>query len=167
MEESTQGPCSAADVSPNKSVLDEADRKAGWFHAKKSRPIWAQQQQSARTVVTLEGEEFVDAGMYLCRGEAGDIWPQSEKNVERRYIATNEVDADGWRMYQPRPDADGVMAIQIDHPFEVQSQFGKLAGKPGDFLVKDFQNRNVAYPDDVWIVAQKLFQQTYAVVPDA
>lgn len=36
-------------------------------------------------VKTLEGEEQVTAGHYLCRGEAGDIWPQTEKDLNKRY----------------------------------------------------------------------------------
>ncbi|MEK6260373.1 MAG: hypothetical protein AABP62_17275 [Planctomycetota bacterium] len=153
-----------ATESANKALLDEADAAGEWFHAKKTRPIWARRVEAAQTVTTLEGEEQVAAGDYLCKGEAGDIWPQTEKDLHKRYTATDEVDADGWRKYQPQPDAQGVMATQIDHPFEVQATWGQLTGKRGDFLVKNFQDRETAYPDDVWIVDQTLFRQTYEAV---
>ena len=147
--------------SPNKSILEEANAAAKWFHAKKTRPILAKRLESAQTVKTLEGEEQVEAGHYLCRGEAGDIWPQTEKDLTRRYTATGIVDADGWQKYQPNPDAEGVMATQIDHPFSVKTSWGTLSGKPGDYLLKNWRDRDTAYPEDVWIVDQTLFQQTY------
>ena len=150
--------------SPNKPLLDEANAAGKWFHAKKTRPIWARRLETAQTVKTLEGEEQVEAGHYLCKGEAGDIWPQTEKDLNKRYTATDDVTADGWRKYQPHPDAQGVMATPIDHPFEVHATWGKLTGKPGDFLVKNFSDRETAYPTDVWIVDQTLFQQTYESV---
>jgi hypothetical protein len=150
-----------AEPVPNRAVLDDANR-GQWFHAKKSRPIWAKKLESDQKVNTLEGEEQVAAGNFLCRGEAGDVWPQSEKNLMKRYSGTDEVDPDGWRKFLPNPDAEGVMAIQIDHPFEVQAAWGKLTGKRGDFLVKNYQDRDTKYPADVWIVDQALFGQTYA-----
>ena len=147
--------------SPNKSILEEANANGIWFHAKKTRPIWAKRLESAQNVKTLEGEERVEAGHYLCRGEAGDIWPQAEKDLARRYKATDELDADGWRKYQPSPDAKGVMATQIGHPFSVEASWGKLTGKSGDYLLKNFHDSDTTYPNDVWIVDQTLFRQTY------
>ena len=59
--------------SANKALLDEANATGRWFHAKKTRPIWARRLEAAQTVKTLEGEEQVAAGHDLCKGEAGDI----------------------------------------------------------------------------------------------
>ena len=56
--------------SPNNALLDEANAGGRWSHAKKTRPIWARRLEAAQTVKTLEGEEQVAAGHYLCRGEA-------------------------------------------------------------------------------------------------
>ena len=147
----------------NKRLLDEVNLANRWFHAKKTRPIWARRIEFAQTVKTLEGEFRVDVGHFLCKGEAGDVWPQSEESLFKRYWASDEIDADGWRKYVPQPAARGVMATQIDHPFEVESCWGILAGKPNDFLVKNFQDCSTVYPDDVWVVDQSLFQQTYEV----
>jgi hypothetical protein len=151
-------------VSPNSTILDEANRAGLWFHAKKVRPIWAKKLTQDQKVKTLEGEEQVQAGDYLCRGEAGDIWPQSAKNVEQKYQPASEPDADGWTKYVPRPDNQGVWAAPISHAFSLQTSWGKLTGKPGDFLVKKFQDQFEPYPEDVWIVDQKLFQATYQKV---
>lgn len=57
-----------------------------------------------------------------------------------------------------------MLATQIDHPFEVQATWGKFTGKLGDFLVKNFQDRETAYSADMWIVDQTLFRQTYESV---
>lgn len=149
-----------ADLS-NRVLLDEANAAGTWFHARKTRPIWAKRLESAQTVKTLEGDEQVAAGHFLCHGEAGDIWPQTEKDLNRRYQTTDEVDANGWQKYQPYADAEGFMATQIDHPFSVKASWGKLTGKTGDYLLKNFRDRDTAYPDDVWIVDLTLFRQTY------
>jgi hypothetical protein len=147
---------------PNNEVLLKEVNQAGlWFHAKKTRPVWVRRLVEAETVRTLEGDEQVPAGSYLCRGEAGDIWPQSEESLTAKYVLTDEVDADGWRRCDPKPDAAGVMAAHIPHGFQVQSQWGLLSGKPGDFLIKKYEDRDVDHPADVWIVDQELFRATY------
>jgi hypothetical protein len=150
--------------SPNRALLDEVNGAKRWFHAKKVHPIWARQVENDGTVQTLEGKEEVSAGDYLCRGAADEIWPQSAANLEKKYDATDEVDEQGWRKFTPKPDAEGVMAARVAHPFEVRASWGKLSGKAGDFLAKNFADRDVPYPDDVWIVDQTLFEATYEKV---
>jgi hypothetical protein len=56
------------------------------------------------------------------------------------------------------------MAARAAHPFEVHASWGKLWGKAGDCLAKNFADRDVPYPDDVWIVDQTLFEATYEKV---
>ncbi len=152
--------------SPNRALLDEVNAANLWFHARKVKPIWAKRVDENQTVQTLEGTEKVKAGDYLCRGVADEIWPQSKENLERKYDSTDEVDDDGWRKFLPKPDAEGVMAAQIDHPFEVEANWGKLQGKADDFLLKNHADRDEPYPDDVWVVDAALFEATYErVVP--
>lgn len=148
-------------VSPNQAILDEINRSGAWFHAKKTRPIWVRKLDQDQTVDTLEGSLTARAGDYLCRGEAGEVWPQTAKNVEAKYTATEVMDAAGWRRYDPHPDAEGVMAAQVPHSFQVQATWGLLSGKAGDYIAKNFRDREAAYPDDVWIVDQTLFRATY------
>ncbi len=156
---------SGQDTGDNQSLLDEANRTGAWFHARKTRTIWVRQVAAAQKVRTLEGEIEVAAGDVICRGEAGDLWPQSQKGLAERYDPTEDVDSEGWRKYLPRPFAEGVMAVQLDHPFDVEGPWGRLSGKGGDFLVKRHEDREVAYPADVWVVDQTLFRQTYETVP--
>lgn len=149
----------------NQALLEEVNSSGSWFHAKKTRPIWAQEIKEATTVTTLEGEETVEPGHFLCRGEAGDIWPQKQADLEKKYVATDE-ETDGWRKYLPRPDAEGVLAAAVEHPFVVHAKWGKLKGKAGDFLIKNFADKGTDYPADVWLVDQKLFGETYERVPE-
>jgi PGDYG protein len=150
----------------NAAILQEIDGAGLWFHAKKTRPIWVRLLEQQETVKTLEGEEQVPAGNYLCRGEAGDIWPQKEERLKAKYTLTDEVDEQGWRKCLPNPDAAGVMAAQVPHAFQVQAAWGLLSGKPGDFIVKNYEDRANENPADVWIVDQALFEATYErVVP--
>jgi len=150
----------APDAKSNQALLDEVNAAGKWFHAKKTRPIWVQEIKEATKVKTLEGEETVEPGHFLCKGEAGDIWPQKKADLEKKYVATEE-EKDGWRKYQPRPDAEGVMAAEVGHPFVVHAKWGELKGKGGDFLIKNHADKGTNYPADVWRVDQKLFEQTY------
>ena len=149
---------------PNARLLEEINQSQAWFHAKKTRPIWARKLEQDGTVETLEGKETARAGDYLCRGEAGDVWPQSAQSLEAKYVPTDTVDDRGWTKYEPRPDAEGVLAAQVGHPFAVEAKWGKLAGKTGDYVVKNFRDKDTAYPQDVWVVDQRLFRATYEPV---
>jgi len=149
---------------PNQRLLSDVNAAKTWFHARKTRPIWARQLTQAEQVQTLEGVEEVPAGQMLCRGEAGDIWPQSPERLEEKYQATGETDDQGWQKYVPAPDNQGVMAAEVPHSFQVQAKWGELRGKSGDYLVKNYEDRDSPYPDDVWIVDHSLFHATYEQV---
>jgi len=151
-------------VSPNLELLSKINQSQSWFHAKKTRPIWAKMLQRAQTVETLEGRETAGAGDYLCRGESGEVWPQRAKSLEAKYTPTDTVDGDGWRKYQPRPDAEGVLAAKVEHPFSLEAKWGLLKGKAGDYVVKSYRDKDTDYPDDVWIVDRDLFLATYEPV---
>ncbi len=154
-------------MSRNSQILNEIDQAKAWFHAKKVRPIWAKPAESDQVVTTLEGEEKVAAGEFLCRGEAGDVWPQKAESLNSKYEPTSERNADGWRKYVPRPDAKGVMAAKVEHPFRVRASWGELSGKAGDYIVKNYDDRDDADPEDVWIVDNALFRATYQSVDDS
>lgn len=157
-------------VSPaefNRPLLEAVTAKQWWFRAKKTKPIWAKMLKAPQTVQTLEGPQEAPVGAYLCRGEAGDIWPQEAERLLSKYVATDELSADGWRKFLPNLDSEGVLAAQIDQPFSVLAAWGVLQGQPGDYLVKNFQDRDVANPADVWIVSRFLFEATYERVADS
>jgi hypothetical protein len=147
----------------NKAILDEVNAAAAWFHAKKTAPLWAKQLDEDQTVETLEGPVEAKAGDCLCRGAAGELWPQRSERLSKKYDSTDEVDADGFRKYLPKSE---VMAAQVDHPFQVKTSWGDLEGESGDFILKSFEDKEVEYPDSVWIVEKKLFADTYETMED-
>ena len=151
--------------SPHQSILDEANRSGAWFAARKVSPVWVNDSASKPSVESLEGEETLLSGDVLCRGAAGDVWPQSRESLFAKYSPTSQVDAQGWKKFEPRPEQSRVMAIQILHPFEVDTTRGKLSGKAGDYLLKKHDQRDIAYPQDVWIVDRQVFQSTYQREP--
>lgn len=152
---------------PNQLLLDAVNGQRLWFRAKKTRPIWVRRLEQPETIVTLEGPETVPAGTYLCRGEHGDVWPQAEGRLFAKYDVAAQRDAQGWQQAVPKPDSQGVLAAAIPHAFQVHAAWGVLQGKPHDYLVKNYEDRDEPYPGDLWIVAQHLFDATYERVPSS
>ena len=48
----------------------------------------------------------------------------------------------------------------------MQAKWGRLTGKAGDYVVKNFRDKDTAHPADVWIVDQALFLATYERVTE-
>ncbi|WP_339683094.1 hypothetical protein [Gimesia maris] len=145
----------------NQLLLDEVNSAGLWFTARKTRPLWAKEITVAQTVSTIEGQMAANVGDYLCRGSAGDIWPQKAETLHKKYSATGECDSEGWEKFTPRPEGAGVQAARIGHSFTVKASWGELTGQPGDYLVKSEVDKDVKYPDDIWIVAATIFEETY------
>ena len=146
---------------PNKPLLDEVNQAGGWFPAWKTAPVWVHPTADRDTVVSHEGREDLLDGDVLCRGQAGDVWPQSQGSLLAKYRRTETTDADGWRKYEPRPEHAGVLAACVGHPFTVETDRGPLAGKSGDYLIKDRTDAGAAYPQKLWLVDRALFEATY------
>ena len=151
----------------NRALLDEVNEAAIWFRARKSRPIWAKEIGDGQFVESLEGSVVIKQGDFLCRGDAGETWPQSAERLLAKYQPTEQLDNDGWRKYEPQPDQAGVMAAEVTHSFAIDTERGRLAGKAGDYLVKDFDDATARYPRHLWIVDRKLFNATYTLDKDA
>ncbi len=148
-------------TTPNQKLLDEINQASLWRPARKTKCLWGKVVQQTQTVTTLEGELTAKEGEYLCRGVNGEIWPQNAETLLAKYEAISEFDNQGWQKFCPRSDAAGVMAAQLRHPFTVSTNRGALAGQPNDYLVKHAADERVEYPDDVWPVAQDVFELTY------
>jgi len=151
-------------MSANQALLDQVNAAQSWRLVRKTRPVWARVLTEDRTVATREGPVQAKAGDVLCRGEAGDEWPQSAAAFAKRYVATEVVDAAGWRKHEPKPDAEGALAARIGEPFSVVAPWGTLTGKAGDFLLKHAADREAACPEDVWVVDAGIFAATYEEV---
>lgn len=149
---------------PNQELLDEVNNSGRWFHAKKVGWLWAKEVTSPQTIQTIEGEIMAQPGSFVCRGPAGELWPQSPESLHSRYKSTDEVDEEGWRKFVVHDSTPGVMAAQIDHPFRVVASWGELSGKQGDYLVKNHSDKDTEQPDDLWLVDQTIFHATYEQV---
>jgi hypothetical protein len=148
----------------NQQLLDEVNKSRLWFRAKKAGFIWAKEITTQQMVQTIEGAAEAQPGDYLCRGSANEVWPQASKTLHSKYESTEEVDDDGWRKFVVRETGSGVMAARVEHPFQVKTTWGDLSGTDGDYLVKNYNDKDVEYPDDVWIVSKEIFAATYTQV---
>jgi hypothetical protein len=148
----------------NQELLDEVNKSRLWFRAKKTGFIWAKEISTQQMVQTIEGAAEAQPGDYLCRGSANEVWPQASKTLHSKYQSTEEVDDDGWRKFVVRETGSGVMAARVEHPFQVKTTWGDLSGTDGDYLVKNYNDKDVEYPDDVWIVSKEIFAATYTQV---
>ncbi len=144
----------------NRPLLDGITEVDGWFRAKKTQSVWVRVLDADETINTLEGPVQARAGDGICRGVAGELWPQSLESVSARYVAADEFDGP-WQRYNPRPDNEGVLAARVEHPFQIRTRRGWLSGQAGDYVVKGFADRHTPAPDDVWIVAARLFEAAY------
>jgi hypothetical protein len=149
------------DHSANRRLLDELNALGTWFAARKTRPIWVKLLEQPELIRTLEGNQQVPAGAYLCRGESGDVWPQTAERVRRKYRLTTEVDSSGMTKCYPHDEGARVLAIEVPHPFHIASDWGTFTGKAGDFALKNIADQNVRYPTDLWIVDRHHFAATY------
>lgn len=144
-------------VNPNGHLMPEIVGKL--LEARKNKPLWAKRLDASQVVATLEGNLQAHAGDYLCRGIVGEQWPQKEKKLLEKYCPSGEFDSDGWQRFDSRPDSQTVEATAIPHAFRVIAQWGELAGKAGDYLV-----RSRTDPTDIWLVDKTIFEASYEFV---
>lgn len=131
---------------------------------------------------TLEGKEPLKDGVLICVGEAGDAWQQMPSKLLKTY-EVKEINDDGWLVCEPRPgNAVNVFEItqefadsflnpdihpnrQSDGNYYIIGQYGeqhedglRQSCKVGDFICQDRTN-----PIDAWVVARKIFLNTYII----
>ena len=145
----------------NRPLLDELNARPTWFAARRTRPIWVRLLAQPERIRTIEGEQQVPAGAYVCQGEAGDIWPQAADRLEQKYRLTTERNAAGLTKCWPRDAGNRVLAIEVDHPFVIWGEWGRFVGKAGDFALKNLTDQHTRYPADIWIVDRQHFLATY------
>ena len=64
--------------------------------------------------------------------------------------------------YSPSPHLqDKYCLIRHSREYSNHAEWGVLSGKLGDFIVKNYEDRDIPNPADVWIVDQRLFNATY------
>lgn len=128
-------------------------------------------------VDTLEGNEPLGDGVVICIGESRDCWQQSPKKLLQKYNVTS-IDNDGWMICEPRPD-NSVKCWQVPRStteghgaigntiFEIVGLWGATInnekniqmGVAGDYICQSESDGT-----DVWIVKQKIFENTYSIL---
>eukprot|EP01088_Endostelium_zonatum_P006064 TRINITY_DN18168_c0_g1_i1.p1 TRINITY_DN18168_c0_g1~~TRINITY_DN18168_c0_g1_i1.p1 ORF type:complete len:170 (+),score=42.52 TRINITY_DN18168_c0_g1_i1:57-566(+) len=149
----------------NKELLDQVNKTNRWVLVKKTAYMWGKELTQDQEIVTLEGKEKAKAGQILCKGIAGELWPQEKAQVLKRYNKTEMQDGE-WTKYTPRRDLPGYWASPVKGEFEVKTKWGTMKGKDKDYILKNFNDAQTRYPEDVWVVDRKLFNKSYAQSQD-
>lgn len=113
-------------------------------------------------VDTLEAREPVSADAIMCIGESNDAWQQTATSLLKKYTVES-IDPDGWMVCAPRPDAS-VEFFEAPADCQIVGLWGQtIDGVPnlqraaaGDMVV-----RNRSDPTDQWVVARKIWRNTY------
>jgi|694.fasta_scaffold144114_1 hypothetical protein len=146
-------------VNPERTLIDEV--AARLRPARKNKPLWAKRVDASQEVRSIEAAQKLHAGDYLCRGVRGEFWPQSEKKLLETYVASQEIDSDGFRRYDPKPNSEPVDVAQVAYPFRVIASWGELQGKAGDYVVRSRKDAS-----DAWIVDKAIFEGSYEFCND-
>jgi len=145
---------------PNYDLLEALNKRHAWVHVRKVAPLWAKLLDEDQQVETLEGVEDALAGDWLCKGVKNEIWPQKQTKLLSNFKQTNVTDGD-WIKFVPRTDTPGYLSAQVRKPFVVKTKWGTQTGKAGDYLLKSKVDEQDGFPEDVWVVDQEIFKQTY------
>jgi len=155
----------------------EIEKIIKWHVAKKTKNLRAKPLLSImvdKTITskflldTLEGREPLGDGSVICIGDSNDIWQQMPNKLLQKYEVI-EIDNDGWMVCQPKPD-NSVNCYEVNleenDTFYIKGLWGEESedgliqrGKSGDYILQDRIN-----PNDVWVVARKIFINTYNVI---
>src|SRR5262245_21598492 len=109
-----------------------------------------------RTRETSAGDAGVafKAGDAILTGTENDSWPIARATFEATYApsAGSRMGQDGKFFKKPQP----ILGVQMKEPFTVTASWGRLEGKPGDWLVQYDEAGK-----DFGIVGEAIFEQTY------
>ena len=159
---------------------------ANWLVAKKTKPLRAkpintiladQTVANKFLLATLEGSQMLKANSMVCIGDDDDVWQQTVEKLHKQYTPT-EVDADGWTIFVPKPEARrDVIQIHCPDKFQLQAQWGERQadgtflqeGESGDYLLRNADDDHGAENGlwDCWIVKKCIFEATYEIEEEA
>ena len=142
-------------INPDGKLLAELEQQP--FLARKTKSIWAKVLDQPQEIETIEGTVNAQQGDYLCRGIEDEVWPQKADKVTEKYTPGGEWDSMGFQRFDPKPGAAPVQAAQVTQTFRVTAQWGELAGKANDYVI-----RSTTDPSDIWIVDKAIFEASYS-----
>ena len=126
---------------------------------------------------TIEGEGPVRENAMFCMGAAGDVWLQDPAKVIAKYDLT-KVAVDGWMEFTPKPDVavdfceftmemvdlcpKGIVGAGTR--FYIVGQWGSTVNgidNCQEVRIGDIVARNQKDPTDQWVVARKIWDNSY------
>lgn len=156
-------------IDPSVAVWQKA-RKVKPIRAKLLRDVLRADDATMKFLLqTLEGIQSLQDGddTMVCIGIDFDVWQQKKGKLFAKYNIT-DIDKNGWLQCTPKPDVEvDCFEVLRSEPFVLKALWGTKmedgtylqTGQPGDFIC-----RSPADQSDVWIVARKIFKNTYEIV---
>lgn len=131
--------------------------------AKRIESIWARKATEGEQIGSQDSkEQIAKAGDYVCRGDNGKLWVQSERSLLESYVRSSEEDGEGYLKFHLTGDAEQFEAAEVYEPFCVLLNGQRQEGKPGDYVV-----RRQNYPNDIFIVDRSSFENLYQFVTNS
>jgi hypothetical protein len=156
----------------------------GWKTAKKTKPLKAKHMSAIMTdksvaarflLATLEGNQVLANDSFVCVGADDDAWQQTSAALFKKYNMS-AADPDGWITCTPKPEVaaeaiEVLVTMTTDSPdFEIVGQWGQK-NEAGELIqngvVGDYLCRRPSDNSDVWVVARRVFLNTYEFVEPA
>lgn len=133
--------------------------KLSWYQVKKITSIFARELKKEVVIQTHEGPIQALKGDFLCKGINNEQWAIKKEDLVRCYKPTGKTDGE-WQEYEPDSSHCKLWAAELVETVEPDTQFGKLKGQKGDFILKETS------PDSevtlrYWIVNRQIFNKTY------
>jgi hypothetical protein len=164
-------------------VLRWVRERRAWRLARKTKPIWARPvrlDEVGREFRTADhSTQLARDGYWLCAGVAGEPWFQKPEAIAAKYDPAGEETRRfpfdespcAYTVYRPRGDVLN-WAARIDGPgiegFSVMAPYDKehpLYSPAGGYVVRNHAaDPYEDSPDDVWLVQESFFEQTYEFV---
>lgn len=156
-------------VSPDQLAFKTAKKTKG-LKAKHIQQLFADDSILSKFLLaTLEGQQMLKGNSVVCVGGDNDAWQQTSEKLLKKYNVVG-LDEQGWMICEPKPENE-VWAAQVEvveGSFQIIGQWGerkpdgtfRQVGKTGDYVL-----RSKSDPTDVWIVAKKVFDATYEIMP--
>jgi hypothetical protein len=130
-----------------------------WFVTEKTETILAKEITGSKTIQTLEGPIQALIGDYLCKGIKDEQWAIKKEDLKRCYKPTGKSEGD-WKEYEPDSSNCHLWAAELIEEVKIDTQFGKLKGCKGDFILKETE-KDSEIPLRYWIVNNEIFKKTY------
>lgn len=118
-------------------------------------PLYIVFARQAGIIQTLEGPVSHQGGDAIATGTAGERWPIPRQRFEQRYQALDPqggMGMDGW--FVKKPIVVQARRTEVAMRIPLNGGRGTLLARSGDWIL-------TGADDNVWVVADGIFQQSY------